>query len=410
MALVSCCLIFLIGTDFFPTVDAGQIRLHVRNPPGTRIEQTEEIFGNVERAIRKDIPASEIDTHAGQHGDSQQLDQSVAQRRIADVAGRRRNPDLPQAGTSTHDRLHGPPVRRPAQAVPGPDVLFPAGRHRDPGAEFRDRRPHRRSDRRAAATMCPETFRSPRGFSKKSVRCPARRMFASSKCPMRRMYTSTSIAPWPAKSASPSSRSPTICSFHSAAPPSCPRISGSIPVTGIQYSVLVQTPQYKMDTMSDLTNTPIVPPAPAKPRPWCSRTQLLGNLADVEPGSSPSNITHYQVRPTYDVLAGVRHMDLGSVADGVDKIVADARKLLPRGSSIIDPRAGPKHARVVRGHVLRPGLRDHPGLSAHGHQFPILARPAHHPHGAAGRARGHSCGCSFSPAPRSTFHHSWARS
>ncbi len=36
MVLVSCCLFFLIGTDFFPTVDAGQIRLHVRNPPGTR--------------------------------------------------------------------------------------------------------------------------------------------------------------------------------------------------------------------------------------------------------------------------------------------------------------------------------------------------------------------------------------
>jgi multidrug efflux pump subunit AcrB len=106
------------------------------------------------------------------------------------------------------------------------------------------------------------------------------------------------------------------------------------PVTGIQYNVLVQTPQYKMDTMSDLTNTPLVPPGNASSASLVQNAQLLGNLADIRPGQSPSNITHYQVRPTYDILAGVRHIDLGSVASGVKSIIADGRKSLPRGSSI----------------------------------------------------------------------------
>jgi multidrug efflux pump subunit AcrB len=106
------------------------------------------------------------------------------------------------------------------------------------------------------------------------------------------------------------------------------------PQNGIQYNVLVQTPQYKMDTMSDLANTPLVPSGPNQTTSLVERTQLLGNLADIQPGRSPSNITHYQVRNTFDILAGVRHTDLGSVASGVERIMADARKSLPRGSSI----------------------------------------------------------------------------
>ncbi len=52
----------MVGQDFFPSVDAGQLRLHVRCPPGTRIEQTEQYFASVEDAIRKIIPHAEMET------------------------------------------------------------------------------------------------------------------------------------------------------------------------------------------------------------------------------------------------------------------------------------------------------------------------------------------------------------
>ena len=61
-ALGSLGLVYLVGSDFFPTVDSGQIRLHVRAPAGTRIEQTEVIFADVENEIRSVIPADELDT------------------------------------------------------------------------------------------------------------------------------------------------------------------------------------------------------------------------------------------------------------------------------------------------------------------------------------------------------------
>jgi len=60
--LLSCGLVFILGRDFFPTVDAGQIRLHMRLPSGTRIEQTARVADQVEAAIRAIVPARDLGT------------------------------------------------------------------------------------------------------------------------------------------------------------------------------------------------------------------------------------------------------------------------------------------------------------------------------------------------------------
>jgi multidrug efflux pump subunit AcrB len=112
------------------------------------------------------------------------------------------------------------------------------------------------------------------------------------------------------------------------------------PKTGVEYSILVQTPQYKMDSVTDLNNTPVVPPGTHNVS-LVDHTQLLGNLATLSPGREPSNITHYQVQPTFDILANARHTDLGSVAKGVQRIMDAAQKDLPRGSTL-----------AIRGQVL----------------------------------------------------------
>ena len=98
-----------------------------------------------------------------------------------------------------------------------------------------------------------------------------------------------------------------------------------------------------MDSMSDLSNTPVIPVTGGDPstNSMAQRSQLLGNIADIVPGRSPASITHYQVRPTFDILADARHTDLGSVAKGVQKIIDEAKPSLPRGSSI-----------TIRGQVL----------------------------------------------------------
>ncbi len=85
---------------------------------------------------------------------------------------------------------------------------------------------------------------------------------------------------------------------------------------GVQYPVSVMTPQYKIDSMNALENTPVITPGVQEP-------ELLGNLAATERGMSPSNVTRYNIQPTYDVECNVQGADLGSVSDHIEQIVDD---------------------------------------------------------------------------------------
>src|SRR5262249_840069 len=102
------------------------------------------------------------------------------------------------------------------------------------------------------------------------------------------------------------------------------------PNNGVNYNILVQTPQYWVGSVNELENTPVV----AAGDMASGNVQLLGNLARVSRGVSPTNATEYDISPTYDVLLGVAGTDLGSVADQVRDVVARHRTELPRGSTI----------------------------------------------------------------------------
>jgi len=95
------------------------------------------------------------------------------------------------------------------------------------------------------------------------------------------------------------------------------------------YRVTVQTPQYRIDSLPALSSTPIAAPDPSQPRP-----QLLANLASVERTVAPGVISHYNVQPVLDVLAGTDRADLWSVVSGVERIVEEIRPTLPRGTFI----------------------------------------------------------------------------
>jgi multidrug efflux pump subunit AcrB len=93
----------------------------------------------------------------------------------------------------------------------------------------------------------------------------------------------------------------------------------------------VQTPQHRVNSMNALENTPVVPTGADVSQ---QDTQLLGNLASVTRGNSPTNATHYNISPTFNVLLGVQGMDLGSTANKVQQVVAKYQKTLPKGSAI----------------------------------------------------------------------------
>jgi multidrug efflux pump subunit AcrB len=100
---------------------------------------------------------------------------------------------------------------------------------------------------------------------------------------------------------------------------------------GVNYSIYVQTPQYQVDTVNQLDNTPITPTNVA---PTPANTQLLGNLATTTREVSPTNITHYDIKNTRDVLMNVSGTDLGSAAAEVQRVIAKYDKGKPVGSSI----------------------------------------------------------------------------
>ena len=141
----------IVGRDFFPTVDAGQFRLHVNAPPGTRLEESEQIFSRVEDTIREVVPPNDLAPVIDNIG-MPQRHQSRLQRQFDDQLGRRRDPRFAQTGSSRLDAgLHENVARKTRKAFSGFEFLFPAGRHRQPDFEFRFAGADRHSDRRLRA-------------------------------------------------------------------------------------------------------------------------------------------------------------------------------------------------------------------------------------------------------------------
>jgi multidrug efflux pump subunit AcrB len=99
------------------------------------------------------------------------------------------------------------------------------------------------------------------------------------------------------------------------------------PRTGTQYNVAAQSPQSQLQSINALATTPITSGSGGAP-------QLLANLATFRRGSSPAVVSHYNATPVFDVYGTTQGIDLGFVATEVNKIVADAQKNLPQGSTI----------------------------------------------------------------------------
>ena len=321
MVFVSFALVPFLGRDFFPAVDAGQFRLHVRAPAGTRLESTQERFFQVGNAIREVIPPNEIQN-------------------VLDNIG------LPTSGinlafgdSSTISSADGEilvalnPNHKPtAQYV----RILREKLHRDfPDMEFFFSAPDIVGQILNFGIPAPIdiqiTGRDPKGYDianeiktrvaqipgavdthvHQLVHGPDLRVNVNRTRAEQIGLTQNNVAQ-------------TMLISLSSSGQTAPNYWLNFQ-NGVNYQVAVQTPQYKMDTLQDLKNTPVV--APNLPRP-----ELLGNLATVERRESPVIVNHYNVQPVFDVLANVQGRDLGGVADGVAKVVDSFKSKLPRGT------------------------------------------------------------------------------
>ncbi|HAB15413.1 MAG TPA: efflux RND transporter permease subunit [Verrucomicrobiota bacterium] len=318
-------LIPFLGQDFFPTVDAGQFRLHLRAPSGTRIEETARLTDAVEQVIREVVPEEE-------------------------VAGILDNIGIPTSGISLSystsgltgvgdaDILvslkpeHGPTIRYvdelrtrlnrdfagtqfyflPADIVsqtlnfglPAPfDIQFVG---RDQPAN------------RAAAARLSEKIRQVPGVVDARVQQPANQ--PKLQVDMDRVkagelgFTGKDVA------------NSVLLSLSG---------SGQVqpgywlnPKVGIQYLVNVRAPEYAMDSVEALQGIPVISGR------GTADDQLLANVATIRHNTGPAVISHYNAVPVIDVFGGVSGRDLGSVMKEMHPLIDQAEKELPRGSFI----------------------------------------------------------------------------
>ena len=100
------------------------------------------------------------------------------------------------------------------------------------------------------------------------------------------------------------------------------------PKSGVNYSITVQTPPYRLNSMESLRNTPIVA-ANGGAR------QLLTNLAAVSRETAPVNISHYNIQPVYNIEANLQDRDLAGVSGDIQKIIDSYTKKLPKATTVI---------------------------------------------------------------------------
>ena len=308
---VSMCLTPFLGRDFFPTVDSGQIRLHVRAPAGTRIESTEERFYEVGRIIREVIPAKEVRTVLDNIG----LPVSGINLAFSDNATiSSADGEILVALDPDH---HGPTAgyvrtlrEKLRSAFPdmqfyfaAPDIVSQILNFGLPapidvqisGRDVKDYEVSKQLQERirkipgAVDVHLHQVVNGPDLY----VRVDRTRAEQVN-------LTQTQVA------------DNVLISLSSTAQAS-PNFWLNY-ANGVNYQVAVQTPQYRMDTLQELLNTPII--APNLPQP-----ELLGNLATIERRESPVIVNHYNVQPVFDVLATAQNRDLGGIADDIQKAV-----------------------------------------------------------------------------------------
>jgi multidrug efflux pump subunit AcrB len=328
--VLSCGLVFVLGRDFFPSVDAGQIRLHMRMPTGTRIEETARAADRVDAAIRRIIPPAELGvvldnlgvpysglnlsySNSGVFGTLDGEIQISLKPGHAPTGGyvERLRRELPKAFPGM--QFYFQPADMVTQilnfGVPAPiDVQFTGADLRGnyliaaklmkaiqavPGAV--DTHIHQRLDVPTVSLAMDRSQLQQLGLSPNDV--------------TQDLLISTS------------GTSQTAPSFWLN------------PANGVIYNLTVQSPQYSIDSLDALLRTP-VRPAAAVTAAGAIAPQLLSNLVHVEPAAQAAVASRYNLAPATDIFVSVEGRDMGGVSDEIQSLVERLRPELPRGTEV----------------------------------------------------------------------------
>ncbi|RKR38149.1 efflux RND transporter permease subunit [Paraburkholderia sp. BL17N1] len=322
--VVSMGLIFVLGEDFFPSVDAGDIRLHMRAPTGTRIEETARLADEVEKVIREVVPRKELGTildNLGLPYSGINLSYSNAGT-IGTLDG-----EIQVALNEDHKptQIYMDKLRAILpQRFPGVEFFFqPADIVTQilnfglPAAvDVQISGANQEGNFDVARKLLKQVRMIPGTVDthiQQKLDEPAINLQMDRTRLQQLNLSASNVAQNVLISLSGSSQTSPGFWFNNR--------------NGVEYNVAVQTPQYQVSSIDELLRTPVSGSANGP-------TQLLGNLVRVAPQTQFAEVTHYNIRPVIDLYVSVEKRDLGSVANQVDKLVDNVRASLPRGSQI----------------------------------------------------------------------------
>src|SRR3954463_12461146 len=322
--LASFALLPLVGRDFFPSVDAGLIKLHVRGVPGTRIEETERKFVEIEDAIRQVIPPDEIQTLLDNIGIPYSgLNLSLSEGALISAADGEIFIALKEGHRPTEQYVRR--MRQTfAEKFPDQTFFFLAPDISTQVLNFGLPAP---IDVQVVGATGNEdaTYEVARQVGRRVAEIPGAVDVHLAQVP-RQPQLRIDVDRTMAGQVGLTERD--VASDLLVALASSAVVSPSywLDKRGVQYTVAVQTPQKDIDSIDAVKTLPL--------SNGTERPQLLSNLASISRSSGPVNITHYNVSRTYDVQANVEGTDLGSVADRVEKIVEELKPSMPRGTTV----------------------------------------------------------------------------
>jgi multidrug efflux pump subunit AcrB len=327
--LLTCVAVFLLvpwlGQDFFPTSDNGQFILHLRAKSGTRIEETAKLCDLIERTIRREIPEHEVDnildniglpysTINFMHSTSGLIGAGDADILVSLKEGHHSTADYVEHLRETLPREYPGTTFYFVPADIVTQVLnFGLPAPIDIQIEGSDIE----GNREVAARMVHEIEQVPG--------------IADARIQQAFDYPEFDVAVDRTKAAQGGYTQRDVANSLLNS------LSGSFQITpmfflnwknGVSYNLVTQTPQYSIQSLEDLQNTPLNAASAARP-------EILADVASIKRANEMEVINHYNIRRVVDIYAAVRGRDLGAVGREVTRIVDANRKSLPRGSFII---------------------------------------------------------------------------
>jgi CzcA family heavy metal efflux pump len=322
--LLSLGLFTFLGQDFFPQVDAGLLRLHLRGRPGLRVEETARLCDQVEGSLRQEIPREQLQTILDNIGlpnsginQSYSSNGTIGSSDAEILIGLNPEHHMPTADLTRHLREYLP------EHYPGTEFFFQPADIVTQILNFGLPAP---IDVQVVGTDLQTNYDIAQKIANRMRHIPGtadvhvQQMLSLPTLQMDIERTRVTQVGLTARDVAQSALVSLSGSFQTA-----PNFWLN-PKNEVTYQIAVQSPQYRMTNLQDLLNIPVV----SEQGP-----QLMGNLVQLSPAVRPATVNHYNVQPVIDVYASTQDRDLGAVAADTDKILQEFDRHLPRGTHIV---------------------------------------------------------------------------